>query len=72
MIDAAAAPAMTLVVSDRLVARSSAPGWIDALGLESVPERIGVVAAVAEQPLRFWQVVQQRCRAASVPKAREP
>jgi hypothetical protein len=30
--------------------------------LEGVPESIGVVAAVAEQPLRLWQVVQQRCR----------
>lgn len=39
---------------------------LDALGVESVSEPSGVVAAVAEQPLRFWQVVQQRCHAGVV------
>ena len=52
---------------DGLVARpATRDAGLDALGLESVPEPIGVVAAVAEQPLRFWQVVQQRCRAGVV------
>ena len=45
-------------------------GWmplaLDALGQEGVPEPVGVVAAVAEQPLRLWQLVQQRCRAGVV------
>lgn len=39
---------------------------LDALGLESVPEPVGIVAAVAEQPLGSWQIVQQRCRAGLV------
>ena len=34
---------------------------MDALGLQGIPEPVGVVAAVAEQPLRLWQIVQQRC-----------
>jgi hypothetical protein len=52
--DAASTPVTALVVSDRLAARSSArDAWLDAFGLESVPEPIGVVAAVTEQPLRF-------------------
>ena len=52
-----------LVVPDGLVSRPAArDAGLDAFGLEGVPESIGVVAAVAEQPLRLWQVVQQRCR----------
>ncbi len=62
-LDAAAAPVAALVVSDRLIARSAT--WdarLDALDLESVSEPIGVVAAVAEKPLRLGQVVEQRRR----------
>jgi hypothetical protein len=44
--------------------RPGMQGWMPLA--ESVAEPIGVVAAVAEQPLRFWQVVQQRCRAGVV------
>ena len=36
------------------------------LGLESVPEPIGIVAAVADQLLRLRQAFQQRCRAGVV------
>jgi len=42
------------VVSDRLVAGSTArDAGLNALGMESVPEPVGVIAAVAQQPLRF-------------------
>ena len=34
--------------------------------MEGIPEPVGIVAAVAEQPLRLGQVVQQRCRAGVV------
>jgi hypothetical protein len=39
----------------------SEPKGLKAFGLKSIPEPIGVVAAVVEQPLHFWQVVQHRC-----------
>lgn len=59
----ATSPIAPLVVSDRLVARSPArDAGLDALGLQGVSEPVGVVAAVAEQPLRFWHIVEQRCR----------
>ncbi len=62
-LDAAAAPIAALVVSDRLVARSATrDAGLDTLGLERVPEPVGVVAAVTEQPLRLGQVVEQGCR----------
>ncbi len=51
--DAAAAPIAVLVLSDPLVARS--PAWdagLDALGMELVPEPVGVVVGVAEQRWR--------------------
>jgi len=35
--------------------------WLDALGLQSILELVGVVTAVAEQPLRLGQIVEQ-CR----------
>lgn len=62
-LDATAAPATALVVSNRLVARpATRHAGLYAPGLENFPEPIGVPAAVTEQPMRFWQVVQQRCR----------
>src|SRR3546814_10406543 len=60
-LDAAAAPVPALVVSDRFVA--GFPTWdagLDALGFQRIPEPVGVIAAVAEQPLRLWEIVQQR------------
>ena len=36
------------------------------LACKRVPEPVGVVAAVAEQPLRLGQIVQQGCRAGIV------
>ena len=53
---------IALVVPDRLTAGSAAwDAGLDARGLESVPEPVGVAAAVAQQPLRLGQVVQERC-----------
>src|SRR3546814_2128527 len=51
----------SLVVSDRFVA--GFPTWdagLDALGFQRIPEPVGAIAAVAEQPLRLWEIVQQR------------
>ena len=45
------------------------PTWdagLDAFGLQSVPELIGIIAAVAEQPLRPWHLVQQGRRAGMI------
>lgn len=57
-LDAAATPVPALTLSDRLVARSSGrDAGLDALGLKSVPERVDVVAAVDEQPVRFRLIV---------------
>jgi len=63
-LHAAAASVSALVVPDRLVA--GPPTWdagLDAFGLQSVPEPVGIIAAVTEQPLRFWHLVQQGRRA---------
>src|SRR3546814_7818917 len=60
-LDAAAAPVPALGGSDRFVA--GVPTWdaeLDALGFQRIPEPVGVIAAVAEQPLRLWEIVQQR------------
>ena len=66
-LDAAATPVAALVVPDRLVARLAAwDAGLDAFGLECVPEPVGVVAAVPEQPLRLRHVIEQRCRAGVV------
>jgi hypothetical protein len=53
-LDATASPVAPLVVYDRFVARSAArDAGLDAFGFQSVPEPVGVAAAVAEQPLRL-------------------
>lgn len=53
-LDAAAAPVAPLVVPDRLVARSATrDAGLDALGFQGIPEPIGIITAVAEQPLRL-------------------
>src|SRR3546814_13621137 len=60
-LDAAAAPVPALVVSDRFVAGfPTCDAGLDALGFQRLPEPVGVIAAVAEQPLRLWEIVQQR------------
>lgn len=61
--DAIAATIAPFVVADVRV-RIHRPGLhgFDVLGLKSIPKLIYVVAAIAEQQLRFWQVVRQRCR----------
>ena len=59
-LDAAAAPVAALVVSDRLVARSAArDAGLDAFGIQGVPEPVCIIAAVTEQPLCFWQIIEQ-------------
>ena len=61
-LDAAATPVPALVVPDRLVAGpATRDAGLDAFGLEGIPEPVGVIASVAEQPLRLGQVVEQRC-----------
>ena len=48
-LDAAAVPVAALVIPDRLVAGSpTRDAWLDALCLESVPEPVGVIAAIAK------------------------
>ena len=39
---------------------------LDASGFQRIPEPIGVIAAIAEQPLCLWQLIEQGCRAGIV------
>ena len=34
--------------------------------MQGVPDPVGIVAAVTEKPLCFWQIIEQRCRAGVV------
>ena len=53
-----------LVVLDGFVTGAPAgDAGLDALVSQGLPEPVRVIAAIAEQPLRLGQVVQQRCRA---------
>ena len=53
--NAAAAPVATLVVSDRLVTRSATwDAGLNALGFPHIPEPVGIIATVTEQPLCRW------------------
>ena len=59
-LDAAASLVAALVVSDWLIARFST--WdtgLDAFGIQGVPEPVCIIAAVTEQPLCFWQIIEQ-------------
>lgn len=57
-LDAAAVLIPMRVIPHRLVPRTPIQdAALNAPGLDGVPETVGVVAAIAEQPLRLWQVV---------------
>lgn len=56
--DAAAASVAALVVSDGVALALDA--GFDALGLQSAPEPIGVIATIATQRLCLWKIVQRR------------
>jgi len=59
-LDTATAPVAAFVVSDGLEPRPPTwDAWLDALGLRGIPEPVGVVTAVAEQPSRLGQIVEQ-------------
>ena len=61
--DAAAASVPAFVVFDGLAAGfPPRDACFDALFLTGVPESVRDMAAVAEQPLPLWQIVQQGCR----------
>ncbi len=38
----------------------------DTLGLQGIPEPVGVIAPITQQPLRLWQIVQKSGRASTV------
>lgn len=66
-LHAAAALGSALLVSDRSVAGS--PTWdagVEAFGFQGTPEPVGIIGAIAKQPLRLEQVFQQGFRASLV------